>query len=266
MYKLLCTTVTLSCLLLTSTKALSASTAKREIACNKHPLYCVIRQLNPSVEHDWAMRLSNLLYKYGKQHDLDPYRSLAIAMQESSLRETNRRDKFILLTEDCGKQSCKPTYEVINGISDMGVFQFHIRTILNNNIDPLRLNNDLEYAVATHFKILKDKYRICAKYAAEAWSCYHSKSPGLRETYIQAVNKYYPAQKGGELEFDSNKTLFHNPKPKIEKAKIKTNAKNKIVIANLPNLKPAPKTKLIKKQPKAKDQPNEIFPSGDNFA
>lgn len=138
------------------------------------------------------MKLSNKLAKYGKQYKQDPYRSLAIAMQESSLKMINRKDQVIVFKKHCkAAGTCTKSYKVIDGVTDVGLFQFHVKTILAYKLDPIRLQTDLDYSVSTHFKVLSDKLKQCKSLKQYAWSCYHSKTPTLRKHYAKKVNHYY---------------------------------------------------------------------------
>lgn len=161
--------------------------------CELHPLYCKIMTLQPACDPQWAFKLSNALIKQGKQYEMDPWLSLAIAMEESSLRNRHRNTKTIVFKESCDETGhCKKTHEVIHGHSDIGVFQFHVNTILLNDIDPVRLMEDLPYAVDWHYKILKQKQRQCEKeYGVEAWGCYHSRTRALHARYVKQVSEHY---------------------------------------------------------------------------
>ena len=163
-----------------------------KLLCTKHPLYCRIITLQPKADKKWAMRLSNYLVRYAKKYQLDPWRSLAIAMQESSLLSTKRYSTVMVPILNCSsRRDCNTVYKIINAISDIGIFQLHANTVKQYNFTPSRLEHDLEYMVKTHFIVLKDKIKQCKKYGVEAWSCYHSKTPVLRKRYIRHVNRYY---------------------------------------------------------------------------
>jgi hypothetical protein len=160
-------------------------------SCIKHPLYCRILAWRPKIDKNWAMKFSNLLHYYGKKHDMDPWRSLSIAMQESSLRKIHRKEKVIIFLDNCSKQACKKTYRVVNGFTDLSLFQFHIDTILNHGMDPLKLNEDMAYVIQQHYILLKKKQAQCKHLKEEAWSCYHSKTPSHRKRYVKLVNRYF---------------------------------------------------------------------------
>jgi len=171
--------------------------------CKLHPLYCKMLELQPKVNRKWAMRFSNLLLKYGKQYHMDPWRSLAIAMQETSLRNIHRAHTIIIFGQTCHsikikqkkgyryQKKCRPSYHLVKGYSDLTIFQFHLHTILAHHLDPLKLHTDLAYAVKSHYELLKLKIKRCENLGKDAWSCYHSKTPFRRERYVKLVNRYY---------------------------------------------------------------------------
>lgn len=154
--------------------------------CDKHPIYCNIIKVKPTVNKTLAMELSNHIYKYSKEYDTNPIISVAIAMQESSLRNIDRKGKIL------NKQG-----RVVTGISDIGIFQIHIETAKNNSIDMIRLRTDLEYQVMWHVKILAQKIRVCKNKRAELgievgyeWSCYHSYTLKRRLRYKEDVSNW----------------------------------------------------------------------------
>lgn len=162
------------------------------LSCDKNPIFCQILTLRPSIDKSWAYQFSNLLFKYAKQFNMDPMRSLAIAMQETSLKNQHRTRKVLVFYNKCQDKKCIKTYKEVEGASDLSIFQFHIKTIKHFDIDPLKLNNSLEYAVKSHFKLLKYKQQRCAYLKENAWACYHSKTPKYQKRYISMVNRWYP--------------------------------------------------------------------------
>lgn len=152
------------------------------VDCNKHSIYCHIVKLNPGAPK--AMELSNYLYKYSTKYDTDPHISVAIAMQESSLRNRNRYvyGSFV---------NCEGKRVVRKVATDIGLFQFHVRTIENMNIDSQRLQLDLEYAVEQHVKLLKHKMKVCkSKGIDNTWGCYHSYTKEKRDEYVRKVRRF----------------------------------------------------------------------------
>lgn len=175
----------------TSIAASVNSAFSTKVSCKVNPLYCQICKFKPKVNKVWAMKLSNLLHKYGKKYHIDPWRSLAIAMQESSLKNQHRRRKVLVYYDFCKKDQCVKKYKYVEGLTDVGLFQFHVNTIIYNKINPLRLASDLEYVVKQHFLLLSKKQKQCQFLGAESWACYHSKNKKYRDKYIKLVNRYF---------------------------------------------------------------------------
>jgi hypothetical protein len=165
--------------------------AQAETNCQKNPIYCNILKLKPNVNLKFAKDLSNSIYKYSKMFGTDPIISVAIAMQESSFENKNRMGSVIT----------KAGY-VVNGATDLGVFQLHVNTISNlqnegHDLDVQRLKNDVDYQAYWHAKILKKKIATCKSQrerlqvkSGDEWSCYHSFTLDKRNIYLNSVNTH----------------------------------------------------------------------------
>jgi hypothetical protein len=135
------------------------------LLASKDPIYSAILTINPKVDKELAMELSNYLSRYSKKYGTNPYRSVAIIAQESMFRN-------------------------VSTDIDIGIFQFNLYTIKAYKIDKLRLEFDLEYATHEHIKLLAKKKEYC-KDKTDSWACYHSSIERHRQTYIGLVNRYY---------------------------------------------------------------------------
>jgi len=163
---------------------ITPSLQAKPVNCKKHKLYCKIKKLKPRMSKKQAMSLSNIIYKQSKIHRGDPNLAVAIGMQETGLRNINRTQNIIQFNKD------KTTWTVRRGVSDVCMYQFHVNTIVSYKIDPIKLLSDINYCVAWHFKVMRDKKKMCRKYGKEAWGCYHSKTKILRKHYIKLVSRY----------------------------------------------------------------------------
>ena len=159
----------------------------------RNPIYHHIVTVRPSIPKAFAMRLSNLLHKYSRKYRTDAHLSIAIARQESGIRNINRYEWAVT------KNSAGYLVRTKN-ISDIGIFQFHVNTIAHRKLDPELLQVDLEYQVKEHVRLLRDKIRICKNRKTarkfriprnEAWSCYHSATPSHRKTYVRLVSRFF---------------------------------------------------------------------------
>lgn len=135
------------------------------LIASRNPIYDSILTINPKVDKELALNLSNYLAKYSKKYNTNPYRSVAIVAQESMFRN-------------------------ISTDIDIGLFQFNLFTIKAYKMDKLRLQFDLEYATEQHVILLAKKKEYC-KDKEEAWACYHSSIPRHHATYVKLVNRYY---------------------------------------------------------------------------
>lgn len=165
-----------------------AGTAEaKSINCNKHKVYCKIKSLKPNMPHKQAMHLSNLMFKSARHHGVkDVIISVAIAMQETSLRNINRQQTVIVFEVKDGVE----TFKYVRGSSDIGIFQFHADTIRKYNINAVKLKNDLAYSVDQHFRLMKKKLKYCKHLGKDAWTCYHSRTTIHRERYKEDVGRY----------------------------------------------------------------------------
>ena len=159
--------------------------------CKKHPLYCQILAYQPKMNKQKAMRLSNYLAYYGKQFELDPWLSLAIAMQESSLIKTKRKQTSLIPTRSCKNERCYITHVPGKTLTDVGFFQLHATTVKEYKFDADRLLFDIRYMVVTHYKVLAKKMHQCRHLGDLSWSCYHSRDEILGKRYASRVTKLY---------------------------------------------------------------------------
>jgi len=176
--------------LLTAAFLFSGTQALAQIDCSKHKIYCKIKALRSDMSYEKAMGLSNVIYRNSRKKDDDPTLAIAIAMQETGLREISRSQKIIQFSEECNKKGCFESWSVSKGVSDVCMFQFHVNTILDYKIDPIKLRDDINYCVSWHFKLMRIKRKECKSLGHESWSCYHSNTKVLREHYIDLVERY----------------------------------------------------------------------------
>jgi len=152
------------------------------VALDKHPIYSHILRVKPKISKTFAMKLSNLLYKYSTKYDTDPHISVAIGRQETGLRSISRKETIIQFN---------PAPVFITGYTDICMFQFHSKTIQYERLSAYKLYTSLDYCVEQHVKLLKKKMKICNKrLGKESWSCYHSVNDDARKYYVKLVRRY----------------------------------------------------------------------------
>jgi len=166
------------------------SVAHADVDCNKHKIYCKIKSLKSNMNNKKAMRLSNIIYKKARKYKGDAILAVAIGMQENSLRQRDRKQNVIQFYDVCDEKGhCKENWRILRGVSDVCLFQFHVNTIVSYNINPVKLKNNLDYCVDWHFKLMAIKKRQC-RTIEKPWACYHSKTPKVRNKYIEFVEEY----------------------------------------------------------------------------
>lgn len=159
------------------------------VDCNIHKIYCDIIKLNNRINPGFAMKFSNAMFKYSRKYNMDYKISLAIAMQESSLNFRLKPKKMIVIFDN--EENTVNNYKYAYGHYDIGIFQFNANTVQIYDINPILLLKDIDYQTEWHFKILKIKMKQCKKLKEIAWTCYHSKTPRLRNMYYNNVMKFY---------------------------------------------------------------------------
>ena len=161
--------------------------------CKRNKIYCAILKLRPEIDSKFAMDLSNAIYKYSKRSKVDPFRVVAIAMQESSLSPVIRYETVRVKKTICAREKvCVVRYVKEKRATDFGIYQFHVKTVKTLGVDQKRLMADLDYATKVHTEFLAMKQKQCSsKYKNTAWACYNSATPNLHKSYARKVEKHY---------------------------------------------------------------------------
>jgi hypothetical protein len=167
------------------TLMLHCAEAKAQSSCDKGSVYCALTKNRPDMDRLTLRRIADLFIKYSRKYDQDPITSVAIGMQETGLRQRNRHHNIIVFNPD------GITWRVERGVTDVCMFQFHVDTIVDMNIDPIKLKDNIDYCIEQHFKLMSVKRKICSDIGEDSWTCYHSKNPRLRETYKKLVARYF---------------------------------------------------------------------------
>jgi hypothetical protein len=120
------------------------------VDCTKHKIYCQIirnkEKVREKIEHSYAMRLSNAIYKVSRELSLDGRIYAAILMQES---------RYVLDSKNCHtglNEQMKP----LRVCSDFSLSMINHRTADRYGIDIARLMHDLDYSVYSGARILSD--------------------------------------------------------------------------------------------------------------
>jgi hypothetical protein len=176
------------CLFLVSTIAISKT---KDIDCKQHRLYCKMVKFDKNIDTKYALELERLLLKKAKEYGMSADISLAILIQESGLRNVNTFKTKITTETHCNNFSCYIVNKEIKEVFDMSCAQININTARQFKFDVERLyKHDLEYILDCHFKLLKEKMKMCFFLEDKAFSCYHSTTDKYRLEYVKAVSKY----------------------------------------------------------------------------
>lgn len=124
-----------------------------------------IYALQPACDPDVAAQLARSLFYWSKVYHVDPFVSVAIGFQESSLMPGR-----------------------VGPTGDVGIFQIHGQTIKNYRLDKTRLVNDIDYMVQAHMLIMADKLTMCK--GRNGYSCYHSFTLVHRLQYEHDVSRF----------------------------------------------------------------------------
>lgn len=169
----------------------SFSSVGYAVNCEVHKVYCKIVKLQPRIDKAKAMKLSNFIYKGAKAIGIDPLISVAILNQENRFRNVHTYEVESSIKEECHTSSCTRIVTEHQEVADMGIAQINIRTAIAYGFDLQRLyDHDIEYAIESHFIILKSKINMCKDLGNDSWSCYHSKTPEHRLKYVKMVSRY----------------------------------------------------------------------------
>lgn len=175
------------------TLAIIAFSAEAEaVDCKRHKIYCKILEMQPRLDKKYAMKISNLIYKY-RVRGIDTDISVAIASAENNfLPRTVEETVTTVRTEITCFESdnCKTDVrEKVKHLKDIGLFQINNHTARRYKLNEFLLMTDIEYNVKAHFLILKKSINICKRIGIHTnpWSCYHSATPKHRKRYERVV-------------------------------------------------------------------------------
>lgn len=149
------------------TEGIIFSAEKRNI-CAQNPIYCQIVKNKPTINRKYAMKLSNLIYKITKNHNINAHSFTAILAQESMYKNKvfNKKSK------------------------DYGIAQINIHTAKRFGFKPKKLLNNLEYSLKAGAIILADLKKRYGKKEKYYWTRYNSFRKINREKYKKLVMRY----------------------------------------------------------------------------
>jgi hypothetical protein len=186
-------------------------TFANESKCSSNPVFCQIIKNEPTINKNYALRLSNIISKVSKQYGIPAKIFTAILMQESrykleakgchvGIRSLNTLELVEELAA-CVKKpnivkysrcmfATKEKTKVDRVCSDLGISQIYVRTAEKFNFDLYSLTNDLEYSVEAGAIVLADFHKRYANKETTWWTRYNSSSPDKRDLYKKMVERY----------------------------------------------------------------------------
>lgn len=115
--------------------------------CIDHKIYCQIIKNSPSIDRNYAMTMSNYIYKFSKKYGISSRVYTAILAQESMYK---------LNAKNCTKGLHKDYMIPVEACSDFGISQIHYNNIPRFKFNVGKLLNNLEYSIEAGFKVLHD--------------------------------------------------------------------------------------------------------------
>lgn len=112
----------------------------KNLKCNKHPIYCQIIKNKPTINRDYALKLSNIIYRVSKKYNIPPKIYTAILMQESS---------YVLdsVNSYCGLRRKSSDSGEVCVYEDFGMSQINYKTARYYKFDIELLLTDEEYSI-----------------------------------------------------------------------------------------------------------------------
>lgn len=151
--------------------------------CGEHPIYCQILKNSPRINKVYAFKLSNIIYRVSKKHNIPADVFTAILRQESAYKLSAKNGKCGVLTGQYKKEACIWV--------DFGISQINYRTAKSYNMNFYKLLHDLEYSVEAGAKVLS---WFRSKYAKNDYRWWVRYNCGTKpSTYRDSCNKYYKA-------------------------------------------------------------------------
>lgn len=190
-----------------------------KINCEKHPIYCQIKKNKPSLDKNYTMRLSNIIYRMKIKYRIPSKVFTAILMQESGyLQSAKKCDKGLFFDKahldrqiqkclnpsiyvDLEKYQSEKCLEEIEPYkekeicTDFGISQIYYKTAKRYDFNLTKLNSDLEYSVEAGAIVLSYFMSRYKKTEKDWWVRYNCGTRGSVErdtcqVYKKLVERY----------------------------------------------------------------------------
>lgn len=179
-------------------------------ATEKHPIYNQILRNKPSINKQYAMKLSNIIHKMTRKYNLPSQIFTAILAQESGYRLAaksggmayiddiasfdSKVQACLNLSVDLGKECCVckiKRYKKVKVVMDFGISQIHINTIERFDFNILKLTTDLEYSVEAGAIVLAGFKKKYSKREELWFTRYNSSNKIKRDIYYELIKRYF---------------------------------------------------------------------------
>jgi hypothetical protein len=158
-----------------------------DINVSKNPIYQAILVLNPSLPKKEALKYSDIIYKYSKMYEVDPFLVVSIARQESRLNLDTVRE--VVFEEIFFDNNSKKFIKKIE-LTDFCMMQINKANVISKKLDPDKLLKDPDYCIHEGFKIL-NFFKKFANSDDFWWTRYNSSINDHREIYKNYVLNHY---------------------------------------------------------------------------
>jgi soluble lytic murein transglycosylase-like protein len=149
--------------------------------CGQHPIYCQILENSPRIDEQYAFKLSNIIFKASRKHNIPSNLLTAILRQESNYKVSAKNGACGVLRGDYKKEACIWV--------DFGISQINYRTARSYNMDFYKLLNDVEYSVNAGAEVLAWFRKKYASKEDRWWVRYNcGTKPSV---YRDSCQKYY---------------------------------------------------------------------------
>lgn len=180
----------------------------------KNPIYAQIVTNKPSINKDYAFKLSNLIYKYSKLYSFDSNIFTAILAQESMYKlEAKACSKGVRLLsleeihffnslcesylDDSKPEEYKNCVKGIEDVAvdkvcqDFGIGQVNYKTARSYGFELNKLTTDLEYSIKASGKIFADISKMYKKREPQDYyTRYNAGNKAKRLIYKNRIKKY----------------------------------------------------------------------------
>ena len=151
------------------------------INCKRDKILCHMLRNSPKLDKKYALKVSDIIYKYSKLYKINPFLISAIFSQESRYN-----NKAINYTTGLSKD-----FKPVRVGMDYAIGQINFRTAIRYDIQIEHLTDNLEYSIQSAIKILSGFKKRYGKTDQFWWTRYNASSRHHREKYKEDVLRWF---------------------------------------------------------------------------